>query len=108
MTIRPYNLAMDVGVFEHGSGVDYGDIAVVPRYIEETYARIEAELAPLVEAGVIPVMMGGDHSITLPELRAMAKTRGPIALVHFDSHTDTNDQCFWKTLLSRFPISKGG
>ena len=36
MTIRPYNLAMDVGIFEHGSGVDYGDIAVVPGYIEET------------------------------------------------------------------------
>jgi agmatinase len=67
---------------------------VVPGYIEDTYAKIEAELCPLVEAGVIPVVMGGDHSITLPELRAIAKTHGPVALIHFDSHTDTNDQYF--------------
>ena len=106
MTIRPYNLAMDVGIFEHGSGVDYGDIAVVPGYIEETYARIEAELAPLVEAGMIPVMMGGDHSITLPELRAMAKTHGPVALVHFDSHTDTNDQYFGKPYYHGSPFRR--
>ena len=49
--------------------MDYGDLSVVPGYIEETYARIETALSPLVEAGMIPVMMGGDHSITLPELR---------------------------------------
>jgi len=94
VTLRPYNLALDVGIFEHCSGVDYGDLLVVPGYIEDTYAKIEAELSPLVEAGVIPVLMGGDHSITLPELRANAKTHGPVALVHFDSHTDTNDQYF--------------
>jgi len=94
VTVRPYNLVQGVGIFEHCSGVDYGDISVVPGYIEDTYDKIEAELGPLVEAGVIPVAMGGDHSITLPELRAIAKTRGPVALIHFDSHTDTNDQYF--------------
>jgi agmatinase len=94
VTLRPYNLAQDVGIFEHCSGVDYGDVSVVPGYIEDTYDKIEADLRPLVEAGVIPVVMGGDHSITLPELRVIAKTHGPIALIHFDSHTDTNDQYF--------------
>jgi agmatinase len=94
VTLRPYNLAQDIAIFEHCSGVDYGDVSVVPGYIEDTYDKIAAELCPLVEAGVIPVAMGGDHSITLPELRAIAKTHGPIALVHFDSHTDTNDQYF--------------
>jgi agmatinase len=94
VTLRPYNLAQDVGIFEHCSGVDYGDVSVVPGYIEDTYDKIEAELCPLVEAGVIPVVMGGDHSITLPELRAIARSHGPIALIHFDSHTDTNDQYF--------------
>ena len=94
MTLRPYNLAQGVGIFEHCSGVDYGDVSVVPGYIEDTYDKIEAELCPLVEAGVIPVIMGGDHSITLPELRAIAKTHGSVALIHFDSHTDTNDQYF--------------
>ena len=94
VTLRPYNLAQGVGIFEHCCGVDYGDVSVVPGYIEDTYAKIEAELRPLVEAGVIPVVMGGDHSISLPELRAIAKTHGPVALIHFDSHTDTNDQYF--------------
>jgi agmatinase len=94
VTLRPYNLAQGVGIFEHCCGVDYGDLSVVPGYIEDTYAKIEAELRPLVEAGLIPVVMGGDHSISLPELRAIAKTHGPVALIHFDSHTDTNDQYF--------------
>ena len=94
VTLRPYNVAQGVGIFEHCCGVDYGDVSVVPGYIEDTYDKIEAELRPLVEAGVIPVVMGGDHSISLPELRAIAKTHGPVALIHFDSHTDTNDQYF--------------
>jgi agmatinase len=104
--LRPYNLALDVGVFEDCSGVDYGDLSVIPGYIEETYRKIETELYPLVEAGVIPVIMGGDHSITLPELRAIAKIHGPVALVHFDSHTDTNDQYFGKPYYHGSPFRR--
>jgi agmatinase len=106
VTLRPYNLALDVGIFENSTGVDYGDLSVVPGYIEETYAKIETELVPLVEAGVIPVMMGGDHSITLPELRAIARIHGPVALVHFDSHTDTNDQYFGKPYYHGSPFRR--
>jgi agmatinase len=94
VTLRPYNLAQDIGIFERCSGVDYGDVPVVPGYIEDTYQKIEAGFRPLAEAGVITAALGGDHSITLPELRAIAKTHGPVALLHFDSHTDTNDQYF--------------
>jgi len=106
VTLRPYNLALEVDIFEHCAGVDYGDLAVVAGYIEDTYARIEAELCPLVAAGVIPVLMGGDHSITLPELRAVAKTHGPVALIHFDSHTDTNDQYFGKPYYHGSPFRR--
>jgi agmatinase len=106
VTLRPYNLALDVGIFENSTGVDYGDLSVVPGYIEETYAKIETELVPLVEAGVIPVMMGGDHSITSPELRAIARIHGPVALVHFDSHTDTNDQYFGKPYYHGSPFRR--
>jgi agmatinase len=106
VTLRPYNLALDVGIFEHCSGVDYGDLLVIPGYIEDTYAKIEAELVPLLEAGVIPVVMGGDHSITLPELRAIAKTYGPVALVHFDAHTDTNDQYFGRSYYHGSPFRR--
>ena len=94
VTLRPYNLALNVDIFEHCCGVDYGDLPVVAGYINDTYTKVEAELVPLVQSGVIPVLMGGDHSVTLPELRAVAKTHGPIALIHFDAHTDTNDQYF--------------
>lgn len=106
VTLRPYNLGLDVDIFEHCSGIDFGDLPVVAGYIEETYARIEAALSPLIAAGVVPVLMGGDHSITLPELRAVAKARGPVALIHFDSHTDTNDQYFGKPYYHGSPFRR--
>ena len=106
VTLRPYNLALDVDIFEHCSGIDFGDLPVVAGYIEDTYARIEAALSPLIAAGVVPVLMGGDHSITLPELRAVANTHGPVALIHFDSHTDTNDQYFGKPYYHGSPFRR--
>jgi agmatinase len=106
VTLRPYNLALDVDIFEHCSGLDFGDLPVVAGYIEETYVRIEAALSPLIAAGVVPVLMGGDHSITLPELRAVANTHGPVALIHFDSHTDTNDQYFGKPYYHGSPFRR--
>jgi agmatinase len=106
VTLRPYNLALDVDIFEHCSGIDFGDLPVVAGYIEDTYARIEAALSPLITAGIVPLLMGGDHSITLPELRAVAKTHGPVALIHFDSHTDTNDQYFGKPYYHGSPFRR--
>lgn len=92
--IKPYNVPHDINVVEWLSGVDYGDIAVVPGYIEDTYARIEAGLDPILQAGITPICMGGDHSVTLGELRSVAKKHGPVALVHFDAHFDTLDSYF--------------
>jgi len=100
VTLRPYNLAQDVGIFENCSGVDYGDLPVVVGDIEDTYAQIETALRPLIASGVILVLMGGDHSITLPELRAVTQIHRPVALVHFDSHTDTNDQYYRLRIIS--------
>jgi agmatinase len=70
--------------------VDYGDLDVYPGYIEQTIDHLQAELAPLVEAHVFPVVLGGDHGTTLPVLRALAKRHGTMSLVHFDAHPD-----FW-------------
>lgn len=89
--LREYNPALDIQIFEYCQGIDYGDVAVLPGYIEDTYARTTNELAPLVEAGVTPFVLGGDHSISLPVLRAIAAQHGPVALVHFDSHNDTEE-----------------
>ena len=92
--LKPYNIALDVDIFNHCSGYDYGDLPVVPGFIEDTYEKIEKGLVPLLDKGIIPVLLGGDHSITLAELRAVAAKHGPVALVQFDSHTDTMNSYF--------------
>ena len=92
--IRPYNPGLGVNVVESLSIVDWGDVPVSPGDTERTYAQIEEALAPVVAAGVFPAAMGGDHSITLAELRALAKRHGPLALVQLDSHGDTWEQYF--------------
>ncbi len=91
--IRGYNPDMGVNPFEVLSCVDYGDIAVVPGNTPRSYKAIEAEIAPVVEAGVIPLLIGGDHSCTLPHLRAM-RSKGPVAVIDFDAHTDAWDN-YW-------------
>ncbi|HLG62353.1 MAG TPA: agmatinase [Ktedonosporobacter sp.] len=92
--LRPYNPAANVDVFGTLSVTDGGDLSVVPGYIEDSYARIEAGLQPVVDAGVIPICLGGDHSITLAELRVVARRYGPLGLAHFDAHSDTWDEYF--------------
>jgi agmatinase len=91
--LRPYNTNLDVKPFDVLSCVDYGDVAIVPGYIERSYEAIEAAVAPIVEAGVVPLLIGGDHACTLPHLRA-TRSRGPVAVIDFDSHTDAWDSYF--------------
>ena len=86
--LRPYNPAQQIAIFDYCSSVDYGDLDVVPGYIEKTYAKIVKGMAPLFDAGIIPIVMGGDHSITLGELRAASRKHGKLALIQFDSHCD--------------------
>jgi agmatinase len=89
--IRTYNPVAKVQVFGVLSTIDYGDTATVPGYIEDTLERIADFVRPLAQAGVTGVGMGGDHSATLGELRALASVHGPLGLVHLDSHTDLWD-----------------
>lgn len=90
LILRTHNPALDISPFEYCSGIDYGDIKVIPGFIEHSYEVIEKEYFSIIDKGVIPIALGGDHSITLAELRAIAKKHGPVALVQFDSHTDTD------------------
>jgi agmatinase len=92
--IRPYHPVHDVNVVESLSIVDYGDLPVSPGDTERTYAQVEEGLLPLIEAGVFLAALGGDHSITLPELRALAKRHGTLALVQLDAHADTWHEYF--------------
>ena len=87
--IRPWNPVLEVAPFAKLRVADYGDVDVSPVSIEETFAAVARALTPVVDAGVVPIAVGGDHSITLPVLRVLARRHGPLALVHFDSHPDT-------------------
>ena len=93
---KPYNPVLDVNIFDYCSGVDYGDVKTIPGYTKDSYEEIEKGFAPLFQKGVIPIAMGGDHSVTLPELRACYKAYGKVALIHFDSHYDTWSEYFGK------------
>ncbi len=104
--LRHHNEVLDVSIFDHCSVVDYGDLPVNPGYIEDSYKMIEGGLLPILDGGVTPIMLGGDHSVTLPELRAMAKTHGPVALIHFDSHTDTGDKRFGRRYTHGTPFRR--
>lgn len=82
--IAPYQLARVA---------DLGDAPVNPIDLMDSLARIEGFFARLHAAGAVPLSAGGDHLVTLPIFRAIAKDR-PIGMVHFDAHSDTNDRYF--------------
>jgi agmatinase len=87
--IRPYSYFQKISPFERLTIVDAGDVDAPPVGIEAAYAAIDAAVDRIVSAGATPLVVGGDHSISLPVLRAVARTHGPLALVQFDAHIDT-------------------
>jgi agmatinase len=92
--LRPFHPAFGIDLIAALAIVDYGDLPVSPGDTERTYAQVEEALGPVVEAQVFPLVLGGDHSITLAELRPLARAHGPMALVQLDSHTDTWEAYF--------------
>ena len=92
--LRPYNPAADVEPFATQQVVDAGDLAVNPFDIEAAIGEVEAGARSLLERASRLVTIGGDHTIALPLLRAMAAKHGPVAVVHFDAHLDTWDSYF--------------
>lgn len=104
--LRPYNPDQDINIFDYCSGIDYGDVDVIPGNVLKTYDQITEKLAPILDKGIIPIMMGGDHSITLGHLRAFAKKYGPVSLVHFDSHSDTWEDYFGEKYVHGTPFRR--
>ena len=93
--LRPaYNPVQDVSPYDMLQAVDAGDIPCNPFDIDAALEQIDLGVHELVRAGGRPVMLGGDHTIALGGLRAVARTHGPVALVHFDAHLDTWDSYF--------------
>ena len=88
------HLEAKVDAFADLRMVDFGDAPVVPADPARSHAAIEATVGQVLAAGAIPIVLGGDHSIAEPDIRACAAARGPVGLVHFDTHTDTGTQVF--------------
>jgi len=88
------HLEAKLDAFEALRIVDFGDAPVIPADPVRTHAAIEALVAQVLAAGVIPLVLGGDHSISEPDIRAVASAHGPVGLVHFDTHTDTGTEVY--------------
>ncbi len=92
--VRPYGMATGAAPFDSFQVADTGDVALNPYSLEKCTGIIEAHYDTLLSEDVIPVSLGGDHTIALPILRAMARKHGPLGLVHVDAHADVNDEMF--------------
>ncbi|HJE68277.1 agmatinase [Pseudomonas oryzihabitans] len=92
--IRPYNMATGAAPFDSLSVADLGDVAINTFNLLDTVRLIEAHYDQVLEHDVIPLTLGGDHTLTLPILRAMKKKYGKIGLVHVDAHADVNEHMF--------------
>jgi agmatinase len=92
--IRPYSYFQKVAPFDRLNVADVGDIDAPPVSIEQCYDVVTGRIRAIAGAGARPIVIGGDHSISLPILRALANKHGPLALVQFDAHIDTWDEYF--------------
>ena len=86
---RGHHPTHGLDLFDHLRCADGGDVTCIPMSTERTLANLEERVGEIADAHAVPVLVGGDHTITLAPLRALAKRHGPLGLVHFDAHSDT-------------------
>ncbi len=98
------HLESKVDAFAELRIVDFGDAGVLPADAVRSHAAIEALVAQVLNAGTLPLVLGGDHSIAEPDIRACATRHGPVGLVHFDTHTDTGREVFGVELSHGTPM----
>lgn len=92
--IKPNNVIMGVNIMDTLKAADLGDVPIIPGYIRESYEAIEKSVSEVLKDNATPLVLGGDHAITLGELRAISKKYGKVSLIHFDSHLDLNESVF--------------
>jgi guanidinobutyrase len=92
--IRPYHMATGAAPFDSLQVADIGDLAINTFSLSDSLRIIAESYGDILKHDLVPLAIGGDHSITLPILRAMAAKHGPVALVHVDAHADVNDEMF--------------
>ena len=104
--LRPYNVATRKGPFANMRVADIGDVAVNIYNISDSIKRIEDKYNEILKEDCKPVTLGGDHTIALPILRAMARKYGPVGLVHIDAHADINDTMFGEKIAHGTPFRR--
>jgi len=104
--LRPWHPAHAIDVFAALSILDGGDLAITPGNAERSAQQIADGLAPILAAGAIPLVLGGDHSIVLGELRAHARRHGPVGLVLLDAHADTWDAYYGERYFHGTPFRR--
>jgi len=92
--LRPYNLQTGAAPFDSLQVADIGDLAINTFSLSDSMRIIAESYDAILKYDLIPMAIGGDHSITLPILRSIAKRHGPVALVHIDAHADVNEEMF--------------
>jgi len=104
--IRPYLMATRARPFDSLNVADVGDVAINPYSLEKSVSIIERAYDEVLTHDCIPLTLGGDHTIVLPILRAMARRHGPVALVHVDAHADVNDEMFGERIAHGTPFRR--
>jgi guanidinobutyrase len=104
--LRPYNMATRAAPFDSLSVADIGDIAINTFDLKKSVGIIEKGFDAILGHGCKPLTLGGDHTLTLPVLRAMAKRHGALALVHVDAHADINDEMFGEQIAHGTPFRR--
>jgi guanidinobutyrase len=104
--LRPYNMATGAAPFDTLQVADLGDVPINTYSIEKSLPIIIAFFARVLAAGCRPLTLGGDHTIALPILRAVAACHGPVALVHVDAHADVNDEMFGERIAHGTPFRR--
>ena len=104
--LRPYHMGTGARPFESLQVADLGDVSVNPYNTLDSVRRIEAFYDRLAGTRCKPLSMGGDHTVTLPILRALAKVHGPVGLVHVDAHSDTNDEMYGEKIAHGTPFRR--
>ena len=104
--LRPYNMATGAAPFDRLQVADIGDIAINTFNLEKTVALIEAAFDDILSHDCVPLTLGGDHTLTLPILRAMRRKHGPVALIHIDAHADINEHMFGEAIAHGTPFRR--
>ncbi|TIW03286.1 MAG: agmatinase, partial [Mesorhizobium sp.] len=104
--LRPYNMATRAAPFDSLRVADVGDIATNPYNLLKSVDAIERGISDILSHGCKPLSLGGDHTMTLPILRAMAKKHGPLGLIHIDAHADINDTMFGEEIAHGTPFRR--